>query len=1013
MKKRLLVSLLLSLALLLTLALVAGARLPSGYEQTRGLYVMFDTPGLEYDPPALPVKGGFWRYNWSALETGSGQYNWDGVDAWIRAEQEHGKYAAIGFSLYNKYQGSGDRGIQIPAWVWQTYPDVRMRNTRRADVWYLPNYLSSNLRDRYGIFINAFAQHLAANPDLAANVAWISMGVGLSGETQPSTQYDDTEKPDWQYYRYDQPMTQPQWVSWVNWCSDTYKQAFASRGLNTPIFLDMAPTYMGGSERDQFSSYAKSIGVGIRNNGLKMHRETDLYSQMRDPAYYNYVPTTWESYSAPGWLDSKSAVFWGLLCGLSKHPDSFTLDRTLLGTEEYLAILRFAASYCGTNASTAPGAWVGLREPDPSLPGSDVPDNYNFYLTQKDDAPNGRTTPVWSVGADRRYRFDGIASGNCTLELHFAEIYPDYGVGARIFDIYVEGQLVENNFDPVAAAGGANRAVVRSYTVPVLDGQLEFTLTPDWAAGSDDYPILSAIKVTGPNGYVRRVNSGGAAYKDSANNTWAADQEYVQGSWGYVAGGAYRNAVDIVNSNDDPLYQSVRKFEGGSQAWGRYARRTDQASNNTRMRFDIDTAYLSAGFNGTAVITVTYYDKGTDRWQLRYDSTGGSDKAAIRYGSSVDYVQKDDTKMWRQVVFYFTDARFTNGQPGITDFSIDCTSDGDEWVSFVEVSRGGGGAPTQATLQGHVTLQRPGKPAPDPSWQTALVVTVGGDHSVTTDASGYFTVADLAPGAYNIRAKGGHSLGNVKNGVILSAGSNSVEFGTLLEGDANNDNCVDIQDFSVLRTAFSPGYEARADFNQDGVVNIQDFSMLATNFNQCGDLTVASPPQGGAVQSATLPGVQVSITPHATEVSAGDVFTVWVQVDAGSQPVDGAEVHLDYDPLRLEVVDADGNPADHLDNSAALDVVLRNHVDNAAGKIDFAAGTFSATPPSGAFALAAIRLKALSLTVSPSTELSFVHEPPRKTNVVYAGLSVLGGTNDGVVALRQPYVIYLPLVSRP
>ncbi len=1006
MKKRLLVSLLVSLALLLTLALVVGAKLPSGYEQTRGLYVMFDTPGSGYDPPDLPITGGFWRYNWSALETGNGQYNWDGVDAWIRAEQQHGKKAAIGFSAYNKYDGGGDRGIQIPAWIWQTYPDVRVRNTRRADVWYLPNYLNSNLSTRYGIFINAFAQHLAANPDLAANVAWISMGIGLSGETQPSTQWDSTEKPDWEYYRYDQGMTQAQWVSWVNWCSDTYKQAFASRGLNTPIFLDIGPTYMGGTEREQFSSYAKSIGVGIRNNGLKMDREASIYSQMASSAYYNYVPTTWETYGAPGWLDSKSAVFWGMLCGLSKHPDSFTLDKILWGTEEYLPILRFAASYCGTNASTAPGAWVGLRQTETG----GEQGNYSFYLTQKDDAPNGRTTPVWSVGADRRYRFDGVASGNCTLELHFAEIYPGYGVGARIFDIYVEGQLVENDFDPVAAAGGANRAVIRSYTVPVLDGQLEFTLTPDWAAGSDDYPILSAIKVTGPNGYLRRLNCGGPTYKDVGNNTWSSDREYEPGSYGYIGGGTYANNVDIVNSSDDPLYQTCRVFGGGSLAWGRYARRTDQASNNTRIRFDIDTAYLSAGFNGTAVITVTYCMSGTDRWQLRYDSTGGSDKAAIPYGSSVDYVQKDGSKVWRQAMFYLTDARFTNSQPGATDFSVDCTSDGDEWISFVEVSRGGGGLPSQATLQGHVTLQRSGKAAPDSSWQTALLVTVGGDHSVTTDASGYFTVADLAPGTYNIRVKSGHTLANIKNGVILSTGSNSVDFGTLLEGDANNDNCVSMVDFSILRTAFSTS-DARADFNQDGVVNILDFSLLRTNFGLCGDITVASPSQGAAALLATLSGVQVGITPHMTEVAPGDVFSVDVLVDAGSQPVDGAEVYLDYDPSRLQVVDATGSSADHVENGAALDVVLRNHVDNAAGRIDFAAGTFSATPPSGTFALLTIRLKALSLTGSPSTALSFVHEPPRKTNVVYAGLSVLGATDDGVVALRLANQVYLPLVS--
>jgi hypothetical protein len=284
---------------------------------------------------------------------------------------------------------------------------------------------------------------------------------------------------------------------------------------------------------------------------------------------------------------------------------------------------------------------------------------------------------------------------------------------------------------------------------------------------------------------------------------------------------------------------------------------------------------------------------------------------------------------------------------------------------------------------------------------------------VTTDSSGYFTLANLTPGTYSIRVKGGHSLANIKNGVVLNAGSNSVDFGTLLEGDANNDNCVDIQDFSVLRTAFSPAYEARADFNQDGVVNIQDFSMLATNFNQCGDITASSPPEGSGLQSTTLSGVQMSITPHTTEASTGDIFTVWVQVEAGSQPVDGAEVHLDYDPSRLQVVDEGGNPVDHVDSSGILDVLMRNHVDNVAGQIHFAAGTFSATPPSGAFALAAIRLKAVDLIGGPVTELSFVYDTPRKTDATYQGGSVLGGTSNGVVTGRLTNKVYLPRVSRP
>jgi large repetitive protein len=75
--------------------------------------------------------------------------------------------------------------------------------------------------------------------------------------------------------------------------------------------------------------------------------------------------------------------------------------------------------------------------------------------------------------------------------------------------------------------------------------------------------------------------------------------------------------------------------------------------------------------------------------------------------------------------------------------------------------------------------------------------------------------------------------------VTLVAGDNPVDFGTLREGDANDDNCVTLPDFSVLVTTFAKctgdaGFDARADFNGDGCVTLVDFSLLVTNFGQCG-----------------------------------------------------------------------------------------------------------------------------------------------------------------------------------
>jgi hypothetical protein len=63
--------------------------------------------------------------------------------------------------------------------------------------------------------------------------------------------------------------------------------------------------------------------------------------------------------------------------------------------------------------------------------------------------------------------------------------------------------------------------------------------------------------------------------------------------------------------------------------------------------------------------------------------------------------------------------------------------------------------------------------------------------------------------------------------------------GLLREGDANNDNCASILDFTILKNSFGktvgdPGYDPRADFNGDNVVNTSDFNLVKGSFGQCG-----------------------------------------------------------------------------------------------------------------------------------------------------------------------------------
>jgi hypothetical protein len=152
----------------------------------------------------------------------------------------------------------------------------------------------------------------------------------------------------------------------------------------------------------------------------------------------------------------------------------------------------------------------------------------------------------------------------------------------------------------------------------------------------------------------------------------------------------------------------------------------------------------------------------------------------------------------------------------------------------------------QGNISASISLQ--GRPAaPDPRWSIPLHVTLTAqgsptpayDSDVTTNQLGVFALQGFTPGTYLVRVKGLHTLSNVRT-VVLNAGPNTLDLGTLREGDTDNNDIVNLTDFSLLAATFgkqsgNAGYDGRADFNGDGVVNLTDFSLLATNFGKSGD----------------------------------------------------------------------------------------------------------------------------------------------------------------------------------
>jgi cohesin domain-containing protein len=305
-----------------------------------------------------------------------------------------------------------------------------------------------------------------------------------------------------------------------------------------------------------------------------------------------------------------------------------------------------------------------------------------------------------------------------------------------------------------------------------------------------------------------------------------------------------------------------------------------------------------------------------------------------------------------------------------------------------------------AILLGSVTLQGRGTP-PNARWSVPLRVSLtpqGGGPAVTctptTDQSGNFACPGFVPGTYTGCVKNSHTLQNCQS-VTLEAGNNMVNFGTLREGDANDDNCVLLVDFSILVSTFgkctgNAGFDPRADLDGSGCVILVDFSLLATNFSQCAAAAPAASLGASAQRAGEARSGSATVAPVApTTVGVGRSFRMTLAVKAGQQPVDGAAAYVNFDPTVLQV---EGVTA-----GKRLGVELHRHVDNAAGAVDYAAGAFGAFP-AGTFSLATLRFRALR---TGATTLVLNRSGSRQSDVTFGGASVLGRPQAATVRIAN------------
>lgn len=155
------------------------------------------------------------------------------------------------------------------------------------------------------------------------------------------------------------------------------------------------------------------------------------------------------------------------------------------------------------------------------------------------------------------YRFN-VPNGTYNVTLKFAEIY-FHSANQRVFHVDINGARALSNFDIVAAAGGARRAVDRTIPVTVSNGRIDVLMY-----AKVDAPQVNAIEIrqqaaaqeppppppSAPKIAIR-VNAGAGAITDSSGNTWATDN-------GYLNGQAFHSGVSVSNTDNPEIYRTLR-----------------------------------------------------------------------------------------------------------------------------------------------------------------------------------------------------------------------------------------------------------------------------------------------------------------------------------------------------------------------------------------------------------------------------------------------------------------------
>lgn len=221
------------------------------------------------------------------------------------------------------------------------------------------------------------------------------------------------------------------------------------------IALDVSFNPLSGNLPPQFDKVKSMnvVGTSIDANGLQDKKVSGMLECLQgETKCRNKVPSTSFSIKCGGTAQTSAS-------GIEFDDDSEILGAASLytSTENHWAV-----SSSG-NFISNPNGYGYIAKTDSQITGTLESELYK----------TARISP-----SSLRYYGRGLKNGKYSVELHFAEIEMDdslswKGLGRRLFDVYIQGKKVLEDFNILKEAGGSKKALIRTFEANVTNTVME------------------------------------------------------------------------------------------------------------------------------------------------------------------------------------------------------------------------------------------------------------------------------------------------------------------------------------------------------------------------------------------------------------------------------------------------------------------------------------------------------------------------------------------------------------